>query len=213
MTESLMCVSLECVLNFVFFSSLSRAASPSPQSVRRVSSSRSVSGSPERAAKRPPVPPSPVQTQSPSTNWSPAVPAKKANSPTPSPSPARNSDQEGGGKKKKKKDKKHKKHKKHKKEKALAVATPAPAAPVAVSAATTTSAQEEPAAAPEPRKETESEAEDDNLDDLERHLWEKTLGSMGKVQVSPVLGRHVTLYILLGLHSVQFQNCLNVFEL
>ena len=84
-----------------------------------------------------------------------------------------------------------KKHKKHKKEKALAVATPAPAAPVAVSAATTTSAQEEPAAAPEPRKESESEAEDDNLDDLERHLWEKALGSMRKVQVSPVLGGHV----------------------
>ena len=101
----------------------------------------------------------------------------------------------------------------HKKEKAEALATPAPAAPAAVSVAITTSAQEEPAAAPEPRKESESEAEDDNLDDLERHLWEKTLGSMGKVQVSPVLGRHVTLYILLGLHSVQFQNCLNVFEL
>ena len=62
-------------------------------------------------------------------------------------------------------------------------------------------------------QETESEAEDDNLDNLERHLWEKALGSMRKVQVSPVLGRHVTLYILLGLHSVQFQNCLNVFEL
>jgi hypothetical protein len=89
MTESLMCVSLECVLNFVFFSSLSRAASPSPQSVRRVSSSRSVSGSPEPAAKKPPAPPSPVQSQSPSTNWSPAVPAKKAKSPTPSLSPAR----------------------------------------------------------------------------------------------------------------------------
>ena len=70
-------------------SSVSRAASPSPQSVRRVSSSRSVSGSPEPAAKKPPAPQSPVQSQSPSTNWSPAVPVKKAKSPTPSPSPAR----------------------------------------------------------------------------------------------------------------------------
>ena len=74
---------------FCFVSPLSRAASPSPQSVRRVSSSRSVSGSPEPAAKKPPAPPSPVQSQSPSTNWSPAVPVKKAKSPTPSPSPAR----------------------------------------------------------------------------------------------------------------------------
>ena len=74
----------------------------------------------------------------------------------------------------------------------MAVATPAPAAPVAVSAATTTSAQEEPAAAPEPRKETESEAEDDNLDDLERHLREKALRSIRKDQVSlHVLSRHV----------------------
>jgi hypothetical protein len=68
---------------------VTRAASPSPQSVRRVSSSRSVSGSPEPTVKKPPAPPSPVQSQSPSTNWSPAVPIKKAKSPTPSPSPAR----------------------------------------------------------------------------------------------------------------------------
>ncbi|EDL29986.1 serine/arginine repetitive matrix 1, isoform CRA_b [Mus musculus] len=68
---------------------------------------------------------------------------------------------------------------------AVTIATPATAAPAAVSAATTTSAQEEPAAAPEPRKETESEAEDDNLDDLERHLREKALRSMRKAQVSP----------------------------
>lgn len=77
------------ILSVLFFLSVSRAASPSPQSVRRVSSSRSVSGSPEPAAKKPPAPQSPVQSQSPSTNWSPAVPVKKAKSPTPSPSPAR----------------------------------------------------------------------------------------------------------------------------
>lgn len=34
-------------------------------------------------------------------------------------------------------------------------------------------------------QETESEAEDDNLDDLERHLREKALRSMRKAQVSP----------------------------
>lgn len=66
----------------------------------------------------------------------------------------------------------------------MAIATPAPAAPAAVSAATTTSAQEEPAAAPEPRKETEiCEADDDNLDDLERHVREKAL--LWKAQGSP----------------------------
>ena len=34
-------------------------------------------------------------------------------------------------------------------------------------------------------QETESVAEDDNLDDLERHLREKALRSMRKAQVSP----------------------------
>lgn len=60
-----------------------RASTPSP---RRVSSSRSASGSPEPAAKKHPGAASPARSRSPSANWS---PAKKAKSPSQSPSPAR----------------------------------------------------------------------------------------------------------------------------
>ncbi|TKC50809.1 hypothetical protein EI555_015839, partial [Monodon monoceros] len=107
-------------------SSPQRRLSPSPHSrpIRRVSRTPEPKKTklPHQAlTKNPPAPPPPVQCQSPSTNWVPVVPVKKAKSPRPSPSLARNSDPEGGGKKKKtkkdKKPKKDKKHKKHKKEK------------------------------------------------------------------------------------------------